>query len=630
MREVGRLLAHPLVLRAAWMRVEEWYRSGNLAPQPELARWQLHPERELRKLGAEISRGEWRPSSWPQIPYPKKGRRLRHYVLPSVKDQVAFMAHLILLAPFIDSRTESFSFGHRWYRPIMWIRRQRPEHWDLLPYPLMHRRTYLPYARTHGLFRRVAHWTAAKMTGVGVQAEDYRGVLSTPEDYEDDTLPPWVFNDWWGGASEKGRVHWAKLDLRLAYPSVMLERLEKELETILREYPWAEIQYGKLISGYPGDVLEQIKSEGIMLDVGRSLISGLKAVHILDDEIPRSTWHPDDSDPLPELPPGKDPGLPTGLAVSGILLNAALRSADADVLDHLKKQSAKNRGAILRFADDMTLLSVSPKGLFHLIEEVWRAISRNPHARINHDHSPSNLFLNYAKVEPAPIKKFLYRFRERKEETAEPDSMPRDRKQLPAEADTLVDAWMALQDHGESAALLDDIDRSAANEDDLGPFLTALVSRLSEIGRDTLGERFGEAARDRLAQLHELARFDIDDDQVRPDTRRAFACNGLVRAWLPDEREPAKKGLEDIRSSVQHALSVTPWKFSLWRAVVRAAARRPPASTDEQRSQDRERAREFLIAQLRRVSHVGFDHDDPRCWMVRWPLGRDHSSSVRL
>ena len=30
---------HPLVLMAGWRRVDGWYRSGNLAPEPELSRW---------------------------------------------------------------------------------------------------------------------------------------------------------------------------------------------------------------------------------------------------------------------------------------------------------------------------------------------------------------------------------------------------------------------------------------------------------------------------------------------------------------------------------------------------------------------------------------------------------------
>ena len=55
-------LCHPLVLRGAWLRIDAWYRSGSLAPQPELELWRLHPEAELRKLRAELKAGAWRPA----------------------------------------------------------------------------------------------------------------------------------------------------------------------------------------------------------------------------------------------------------------------------------------------------------------------------------------------------------------------------------------------------------------------------------------------------------------------------------------------------------------------------------------------------------------------------------------
>ena len=160
---------HPLVLMGAWLRVDGWYRSGNLAPEPELSRWRLHPEAELRKLGSELRAGAWRPGRWPQVPYPKKGACLRHYVLPTVRDQVAFMAYLVLLGPLLDSRVPNFVFGNRWYRRVAWERRGSKPQWILRPYQLLTSTAYLPYARSHGLFRRVAHWTVARMTGAQIE-----------------------------------------------------------------------------------------------------------------------------------------------------------------------------------------------------------------------------------------------------------------------------------------------------------------------------------------------------------------------------------------------------------------------------------------------------------------------------
>ena len=154
-------LSHPMVVWAAWLRVDEWYGSGNLAPQPELSQWRLHPEAAVRRLAGELASGEWRPSEWMQLPYPKRGACLRHYVMPTVKDQVAFMAYLVLLGPLLDSQFLPFVFGNRLYRPLAWNTRLEKPRWDQRGYPFLTNRTYLPYRRSHGLFRRVANWTVS-------------------------------------------------------------------------------------------------------------------------------------------------------------------------------------------------------------------------------------------------------------------------------------------------------------------------------------------------------------------------------------------------------------------------------------------------------------------------------------
>jgi hypothetical protein len=43
------------------------------------------------------------PEPFRLIPYPKKGAILRHYTVPSVRDQVAFTAFAVLLAPILES-----------------------------------------------------------------------------------------------------------------------------------------------------------------------------------------------------------------------------------------------------------------------------------------------------------------------------------------------------------------------------------------------------------------------------------------------------------------------------------------------------------------------------------------------
>ena len=114
--------------------------------------------------------------------------------------------------------------------------------------------------------------------------------------------------------------------------------------------------------------------------------------------------------------------------------------------------------------------------------------------------------------------------------------------------------WKSLMEESSSdddkEAIRAAAERSVVRSGDVGPFVTTLVERLSEIDADTLGERFGEEARNRLRQLHDLARFAIDDEQVRADTRRSFAANRLVRTWLPGGRQAERRAIGEIRTSI--------------------------------------------------------------------------------
>ena len=606
----GECLSHPLVLRGAWLRVNSWYQSGNLAPQPELSRWRLHPEAELRKLGAALRSGRWKPNVWPQVPYPKKGACLRHYVLPTVRDQVAFMAHMVLLGPLLDHGVENFAFGNRWYRPITWDRRQNPAQWVQRPYPLLTNQIYLPYSRSHGLFRRVAHWTVARMTGAKVDHMDYGGQVQHPNDYENNSLPAWTRQNWWGTESlTEGSASWSALDIQLAYPSVYLDRLRKSLIEML-EMPIAP----DLLNGYPRSVLEALGRCEERRHIVQRLSDALDQVVVPPGAIPRDAWRPTHAAPV--LPPDKDGGIPTGLAISGMLLNVALHSTDRAVLKYLRSQQADRRGAIVRFADDMYVLSQSPRGLFDLIEAVWCGLACNKDASLASPETDSNLHLNLAKIRPVAMEKVVHQFLQDWGWITCDDCDHLRPPLEPGTPQTLGDWWEDALDSDDKklVQLRDAVERETVLQNEVGPFVTTLVERLSEIGTDTLTERFGEGACDRLVRLHELARFDIDDEQVRADTRRVFAVNRLVRAWLPPD--DGGKALADIRSSVAQVLQATPWKFSLWRAVVRAAARRPIGQTCQEGEDTK--ARIWLSSQLQRIAHSP-GTTNPISWIHLWP-----------
>ena len=457
---------------------------------------------------------------------------------------------------------------------MAWDRRQRRPRWVQRPYPLLTKHIYLPYSRSHGLFRRVAHWTVAGMTGATVDHMDHGGQVQHPEDFEDNSLPAWIRRkqDWWGTESNAdGSASWAALDLQLAFPSVYLNRLRNSLIEMLELLEMPIVP--DLLNGFPRSVLEALGRREERLHIGQRLADALEQVVIKSGAIPRDAWRPTHAAPV--LPPDKDAGIPTGLAISGMLLNVALHSADRSVLQYLRSQPVGRKGAIVRFADDMYVLSQSSVGLLDLIEAVWWGLADNENAFLASPETNSNLHLNLAKIRPVALQKTVHQFLQ--------DSHWRkcndcDQLRPPLELGKLqtLGVWwtkVANSDDEKLVNLRDAVERETVCQNAVGPFVTTLVERLSEIGTDTLTERFGEGARDRLVRLHELARFDIDDEQVRSDTRRVFAVNRLVRAWLP--QDDGSKALADIRSSVAQVLQATPWKFSLWRGCCPCC--RPPS-----------------------------------------------------
>ena len=622
-RKAAEVIGNPVILQGAWMRVDSWYRSGELAPQPELSRWRLYPEAMLRELAEALRDGNWKPELWRQVPYPKKGARLRHYVMPTVRDQVAFMAHMVALGPILDVQVANFAFGNRWYRPIAWDRRAESARWVHRPYPVLTDRIFLSYARSHGLFRRVAHWTVARMTKATLPAEDDSGRVQLPGDYEAGTLPPWTGQAWWSGTPDTSRAFWAALDVELAYPSVRINQLAVAMERVLRR----PVDFHLLFDGCPQPVLEALAVEDVRVEIGRRLTRALGDITLDSGGIPPDAWGPPQGHPLPQVAAEPYEGIPTGLAISGVLLNVALLEADRAIGAYLERTSGEERGAIVRFADDMYVLSRSSGGLLSLVEAVHGALSGAEAASLTTPNEDSNICINFKKIKPDAVKEVIRKYLlengwiECKDKRCKQPLPPPLREHATA---GVLDWWAAKSSGDEFASHREALDRAAIEQGDVGPFVTSLVELLSDMGTDTLRQRFGEGARDHLARLHELARFDIEDEQVRPDTRRTFSVNRLVRAWLPKAREAGEqhRKLRQIRETIGFVLDRTPWKFALWRAVVRGAARRPLGDPKNEEHSDQE-ASEWLANQLRRIACVGGQRDSA-AWMIAWPeVGAD-------
>ena len=144
-------LYSPWVLRAAWRKTQSWLSQGIWADPAELLAWQADPWRHLSKLASELRFGEYAPEAFPMVPYPKKGDHTRHYCQPSVRDQVAFAAWMVLLGPFLEARMPNFSFGNRLFRPRVRVPGDAGYgRWERAPFSLNQARVYDNFSVGYG------------------------------------------------------------------------------------------------------------------------------------------------------------------------------------------------------------------------------------------------------------------------------------------------------------------------------------------------------------------------------------------------------------------------------------------------------------------------------------------------
>lgn len=215
----------------------------------------------------------------------------------------------------------------------------------------------------------------------------------------------------------------------------------------------------------------------------------------------------------------------------------------------------KGAGAFLRFADDMRVLAKTPEKLLDGLDVLWREVCRigatptepgDETEREIRREAPclsrpaignfSNLRVNLAKLGPDPVQRIIEDYL--RADRWEADASGRLRPPKPQvgspttanKGQSVLQWWKFSSDQQKHQSHVEALDRIALTPGSLNAFVTHLVERMSELGGERLDERFGAQARQRLTDLHQLVRFEIDDKQVRADTRLAFGTGKLVRA----------------------------------------------------------------------------------------------------
>lgn len=586
-----RLLSHPYVLRCAWEKTRSWMSHPWQRTDRDWAPWAVNPDRKLAELAEEFRKNAVIncPKPWVLIPFPKETGEIRHHVQVPTHDEVAFMAYAVLLAPLLERRMWPTSFGNRWYRgmarlpPLPGEDPNGPWQFRDLPYQLSDTQAFQSYGRSHGLFRRVAHWTALRMLDAARPPSESAGPTLTDEDFPKASLPfvnlpdgQFVTSTALDGRSP--RIFTARLDLRKAYPSVKRAQLEEALIEMLSED--GQDADGRLARARgrsssaaqrdaDGDFSDPIWTTlegdpGLRIQLAKDLMKSLNAVKGEEGGAVES--------------PAEDPGLYTGLGVSSLLFNVYLHGLDAK-LAHFVGLSAGNdlvNGAWFRYVDDIVLMAPTQGRLAALLDVVF--------SWLHEENGKKNLDLNPVKTRPAGLKKLLEGTCAAIATSKVNARRPEPKRWLgsfavltPAGAldETVVGARL-------KASGLESV--GAHDADNLGEFVTTVVEQLSELGRPTLHDLFGHETGRRLVTLHRLIRLDLNDGEVRTDTRMAFSARRIATAPEPvghethggcteQGAEKVPPSLAEIGFSIRMALLKAPSKFALWDAVFLYSAR---------------------------------------------------------
>ena len=607
--ELRRIISDPLLLEAAWRRVQTWLHYDGWAPEPEYTQWCTNHNKMIANLSQRFEESPLSaaPLSMPLLPYPKKDGTLRHYVQPSVSAQVVFCAVVMLLAPWMELRMQPFSLGHRWFRGIRpdFLKERR---WKLVPFSLNDSRVYQPYRRAYGLLRRCAHWSVKSMLGLTPERDGATGCNILPEDLPTEMLPPWVQRNYWTPEKGKGKAkgYWGQADLVMAYPSVRMGQLRQRIREILMlddelKEDELEIFQKRLkgsLRGFSADQRRLILKPELRLAAGDLLVDLLSRVRYDNRGIGDRLWLPRECLPEGWCPPDPavgEPGLPTGLIVSGLLLNVYLYQLDRQ----LKAWCDKRRGkrAVFRFVDDIIFIARKPEDIADALVTLDRALGGSgtgpggelanpvetaldstsiPHESQAPQQRTSNLFIKDEKVQPDGLKQWWSKHSSDVENISE--------------------------------ATLDEL-----TADDMRRFVTHLIEHLSVLGQETLFDRFGEGARRRLRDIHALVHFRMGEGEIPPETLHAFASNRLVRAWLPEESaDEDARLLYEMRRTVEAAIRNTPWKAHLWRSIIRLYARTTLGGTSVNKIAPREELNNVL-------GWLSIVEGEPSRWEVAWP-----------
>jgi len=332
------LLTRPENLYWAWNKFQQNIRYGNiLYDEIEVAKFEANLKQEFDRIighfkSLTYQMGDIRPLPHPKEPDENGNVQARQSFWIQVRDQVAWIAFVNIVGPWLEEKMPPWSYGNRLYRSVWIDETEDDKHYVKLGW---FRHTaghiYRKFKQSWPVYRRHIFLTAKAMAKVldpdDLDEPELR-VLKAEKYFSARDKLPYLKTGYWGGNSVKrDNLYWAGIDFKKFFPNIRLNCVKINLSTFSDHFPKEILKLSHHLTRFRLDLRDYDEKE----------------LDYLDLPIDKKVFK----------------GIPTGLPVAGFLANIALLEVDKKVTENLIAQSNSGEPEIahFRYVDDHIFIS---------------------------------------------------------------------------------------------------------------------------------------------------------------------------------------------------------------------------------------------------------------------------------
>lgn len=353
-------------------QAHEWYNPV------ELAAFEANLNATIYRIRNEIKDRSYRPKPIELLPFPKKSNKsaamLRPYYKVSLEDQLvwALIAHII--GDKLEAHMPFWSYGNRLYRPLWYEFKDGTRSLKTGLVKNTSENLYRRWNQSWPRYRRHISIVIKTMTYGQTftiqQLDDEKEAELLETTSEDLKQNFFLKGQFWGNGTDS--VHWLGLDFRNFFPSINPDKVIANITRVLKDRDdvdnllWLVRQMLTFPINYQGWDDESLSKTGNLLELnGREIVTGI----------------------------------PTGLAVAGLLANVALIDVDQKITEWIKD---KKSIAIFKYVDDHVVLAKSHQDLIEFFE-FYKRLLREENTGIylqSEKLEPHNAFKKHEEEEP--------------------------------------------------------------------------------------------------------------------------------------------------------------------------------------------------------------------------------------